>query len=130
MTQRTVLKHVLVVCHLSFTEESSLTATFTASQKAEKNPHQTPFKSLQYRPRVQRCTYVKHKRVCAFFFLDRMTSNCGATGLSDRKRSESLQLPSPQVSTGLRMRENGAKQRQVLVLDGTYGLPGKEREER
>lgn len=44
--------------------------------------------------------------------------NCRTIGLNARERSENLQLLSPQVSTGLWMRENGANHCQALAAKG------------
>lgn len=56
-----------------------------------------------------RCTCNgKHKWVAAVF-LYRVTSSCRKMGLSDHKRSESLQFLSQRVSIGLRMRRNCSK---------------------
>lgn len=77
---------------------------------------------------VQRTLMSNIKRVCAFLG-NKTTGNCRPMGLSDHKRSEDLQLLSPQVFTGLGIRANGSNHCRVLVLDSTYTGPRKEREE-
>lgn len=79
------------------------------------------FQQIPAKPRTQQFSQWVHGLTCKNIMDSVRCStsgwpvNCRTIGLNARERPENLQLLSPQVSTGLWMRENGANHCQALA---------------